>query len=104
LVMTLDGSMRYALLAWGIWYVRLKNSWITSEYDLAVDAEEPRQTLNFVPQRNRRKGFMAVDEASEQIVSFCLGKSKADWSSLTVYALARSGDVYAICPFMPSNA
>jgi len=29
---------------------------------------------------------------------------QSDWSPLTVYAVARNGDTYAICPFMPAHA
>ncbi|KAG2013406.1 hypothetical protein CC2G_010323 [Coprinopsis cinerea AmutBmut pab1-1] len=83
LVMTTDGRLR--------------------EYDISYDAEEPQQTLSFIPQR-KTKAFAAEDEGEREVTSFTLGKGKADWGPLTIYALTKSGDVYAICPYLPQNA
>ena len=47
---------------------------------------------------------MAEDDAERQVASFTLGRGKADWGPLSVYAVMRSGDIYAICPYMPKNA
>ncbi|EPQ59331.1 hypothetical protein GLOTRDRAFT_55221 [Gloeophyllum trabeum ATCC 11539] len=83
LVMTVDGKLR--------------------EYDVSVDPEEPQQVLSFVPE-NRRKSYMAQDESEFEVASFTLGKGRGDWGPLTVYALTKSGDVYAISPYMPINS
>ncbi|KAF8504220.1 hypothetical protein JB92DRAFT_780955 [Gautieria morchelliformis] len=83
LVMTVDGTFR--------------------EYDMSMDPEEPQQTLSFMPERSRASSFRG-DSSSRDVVSFCLGNGKADWGPLTVYALTKSGDIWAMCPFMPSNA
>lgn len=73
------------------------------EYDISVDSEEPRQVLSFFPEKKSRS-FLAQDPAEREVTSFTLGKGRADWGPLTVYALTRSGDIYAICPYMPRNA
>ncbi|EIW61231.1 uncharacterized protein TRAVEDRAFT_56601 [Trametes versicolor FP-101664 SS1] len=83
LVMTVDGKLR--------------------EYDISADADEPQQTLSFVPEK-KRNTFDAEDAAEREVASFTFGKGKADWGPLTVYAAMRSGDVYAISPYMPKNA
>ncbi|KAH7887865.1 hypothetical protein F5I97DRAFT_1863655 [Phlebopus sp. FC_14] len=83
LVMTVDGKLR--------------------EYDISVDSEEPQQVLSFLPEKKSRS-YVAEDPAEREVVSFTLGKGKADWGPLTVYALMRSGDIYSICPYMPQNA
>ncbi|GJJ07282.1 hypothetical protein Clacol_001482 [Clathrus columnatus] len=83
LVMTADGVLR--------------------EYDVSMDPEEPQQVLSFMPQRSHSSSFKG-DSSSREIVSFCLGCGKADWGPLTVYALSKSGDVLAICPYIPHNA
>ncbi|KAI0082558.1 hypothetical protein K474DRAFT_1655355 [Panus rudis PR-1116 ss-1] len=83
LVMTVDGKLR--------------------EYDIAIDTEEPQQTLTFVPEK-KGGAFLAADASEREVVSFTLGKGNADWGPLSVYALMRSGDIYAICPYMPKNA
>ncbi|KAE9410294.1 hypothetical protein BT96DRAFT_961764 [Gymnopus androsaceus JB14] len=83
MVMTIDGKLR--------------------EYDISVDTEEPQQILSFVSER-KAGSFVAEDSSEREVVSFTLGKGRADWGPLTVYAVMRSGDVYSICPYMPQNA
>ncbi|KAJ2924970.1 hypothetical protein H1R20_g12145, partial [Candolleomyces eurysporus] len=83
LVMTTDGKLR--------------------EYDISTDIEEPQQVLSFVPER-KSGAFGAEDESEREVTSFTLGKGRADWGPLTVYALMRSGDIYSICPYLPQNA
>ena len=73
------------------------------EYDISVDAEEPQQVLSFVPER-KSKSYLAEDASEREVASFTLGRGKADWGPLTVYAVMKSGDVYSICPYMPRNA
>lgn len=78
---------------------------MVSEYDISVDAEEPLQVISFVPDRRRSsKTFNAIDSAEREVASFTLGKGMADWGPLTIYALMKNGDVYAVCPYMPKNA
>jgi nucleoporin NUP82 len=73
------------------------------EYDISLDPEEPQQVLSFVPERIGGR-YLAEDTSEREVASFTLGKGRADWGPLTVYALMKSGDVYAICPYMPKNA
>jgi nucleoporin NUP82 len=74
------------------------------EYDVSMDTDEPQQVLSFIPNRKTRGAYTVDDESSQEVVSFTIGKGKADWGPLTIYALMRSGDVWAMSPFMPSNA
>ena len=74
------------------------------EYDVSVDPEEPLQVLTFVPEKKRRMSYLAEDPAEREVASFTIGKGNADWGPLTIYALMKSGDVYALCPYMPQNA
>ncbi|RDB22839.1 Nucleoporin nup82 [Hypsizygus marmoreus] len=83
LVMTVDGKLR--------------------EYDISVDTEEPQQVLTFVPEK-KNKSFIAEDSSEREVASFVLGKGRADWGPLTIYAVMKSGDIYSICPYMPQNA
>lgn len=69
-----------------------------------MDADEPQQTVSFVPERRMSHSFLADDAAEREVASFSLGKGRADWGPLTVYALMKSGDIYAVCPYMPKNA
>ncbi|KAI0092598.1 hypothetical protein BDY19DRAFT_883645 [Irpex rosettiformis] len=83
LVMTVNGKLR--------------------EYDIAVDIEEPQQVLSFVPEKKSRS-YVAEDETEREVASFTLGRGKADWGPLSIYGVMKSGDIYAICPYMPQNA
>ncbi|KAI0952617.1 hypothetical protein AcV7_008361 [Taiwanofungus camphoratus] len=83
MVMTIDGKLR--------------------EYDISIDAEEPQQVLSFVPEK-RKSSFSAGDESEREVASFTLGKGRADWGPLSIYAVMKSGDIYAISPYMPKNA
>ncbi len=65
--------------------------------------DEPVQTVHFLPQKTHRRGFSADDDTM-QMSSFCFGKGISDWGPLTIYGLAKSGDIYAIAPFLPVNA
>jgi nucleoporin NUP82 len=73
------------------------------EYDISIDTEEPQQVLSFVPER-KAKSYLAEDTSEREVASFTLGRGKADWGPLTVYTVMKSGDIYAICPYMPRNA
>jgi nucleoporin NUP82 len=99
LVMTVDGKLRFVQ----IYLYNHILSWHIREYDISADPEEPQQVLSFVPEK-KPKAFMAEDESEREVASFTLGKGRADWGPLTVYAITRSGDIYSICPYMPQNA
>lgn len=68
-----------------------------------MDTEEPQQVLSFVPEK-KSKSFVAEDPSEREVVSFTLGQGQVDWGPLTMYAIMKSGDVYAVCPYMPRNA
>lgn len=74
-----------------------------SEYDISVDTEEPQQVLSFVPEK-KTSSYVAEDPSEREVASFTLGRGKADWGPLTVYAVMKSGDIYSMCPYMPRNA
>lgn len=58
--------------------------------------------LSFVP--DKKSSFALEDESEREVTSFTFGRGKADWGPLTVYAVMKSGDIYAICPYLPQNA
>ena len=71
------------------------------EYDISVDADEPQQVLSFVVERLSRVAYAGE---GREVASFTLGKGRADWGPLTIYALMKEGDIIAMCPYMPQNA
>lgn len=92
-----------------------------SEFDVQRDCDEPQQEVSFlsngVPSRRRgssgktpvkattkrRRGFGVPDEEAQSAVSFSIGQGLGDWGSMTVYGLMANGDVWALCPFLPSR-
>ena len=44
------------------------------------------------------------DEEETEAVSLAFGQGEADWGPLTAYCLMRSGDLYAVCPYLPKTA
>ncbi|KAF8317032.1 uncharacterized protein EI90DRAFT_3134078 [Cantharellus anzutake] len=105
----ISGSSQIAKVDWHPWHdggsslLVLTADGVLREYDVSRDAEEPQQTLSFVPDRVGGK-FSVEDPASLEAVSFCIGKGMADWSPLTVFSLMRNGDVWAMSPFLPATA
>ena len=96
--MTADGKLR------SVWaYTLSLSSPLLREYDISVDTDEPQQLLSFLPER-KSKTFSAEHESAREVVSFALGKGRADWGPLTLYGLTKSGDIYALCPYLPRNA
>lgn len=101
-----------------------------TEYDVARDLAEPQQSVAMLPRRQRlssprvghasRRGIsLGMDDSDEEIdgtqeaVAFTLGidgkgaspgRIQGDWTPLSVYALTKSGDVFAITPFLPRFA
>ncbi|BGP45314.1 hypothetical protein JCM10450v2_001132 [Rhodotorula kratochvilovae] len=80
------------------------------EYTVSDTVEEPAQTLSFSRSRGEHKpagrsfGLSAVDRDASTAVAMCVGEGGGDWGPLTLYALMRSGDIVAMCPFLPKKA
>lgn len=70
---------------------------------MSIDTEEPQQVLRFFSEK-KSTTFMAEDNSEREVTSFTLGKGRADWGPLTLYAITKSGDIYSICPYLPQNA
>ncbi|TPX49647.1 hypothetical protein SeMB42_g02541 [Synchytrium endobioticum] len=92
-------------------------------YDIIKDVNNPKQTIPVLPTApshlstlrpltatNRyglhddddENDYMYYQDASEESVSMCLGHG-IGWGRYTLYVLAKSGEVYSICPVMPSR-
>ncbi|WFD41797.1 hypothetical protein MPSI1_000433 [Malassezia psittaci] len=87
------------------------------EYNVLRDLEEPQQTLECIPNAGRRhSAYFAGDEDAACAVAFEFGdtelveqtanaaQASASWLLFTMFILTRSGDVWALCPFMPKSA
>ncbi|KAL6635854.1 hypothetical protein LY90DRAFT_672382 [Neocallimastix californiae] len=83
-------------------------------FDVSSESKEPEQLYYIGPQYyNEYKAFSSstyipgrsISGNSEEMetVSFTFGSGE-DWEIFTTYVLMKNGDVYAICPFLPSKS
>lgn len=101
---------------------------IVREYDVAHDVDEPRQTIAVLPSTRSAPSKWSADDDDEHFAVSCAfgrdsGESRAlapaandgdsldagvmsapSWLPYTLFVLMRSGDVYAVCPFLPHHA
>lgn len=85
------------------------------EYDVVHDLDEPQQTIACAPGAGRSHAALSADdEDATCAVAMALADATAPgdeacapqsaWLACTVLVLMRSGDVYAVCPFLPKVA
>ncbi|KAG9128345.1 hypothetical protein FRC07_000457 [Ceratobasidium sp. 392] len=104
----ISGSTRIAKVDWHPWgeggasLLVLTSDGQLREYDVAKDPSEPQQTVDLLRPPESKLKFDVSGPA--EAVSFCIGQGAADWSPLTIYTLTSEGEVWAICPFLPTNA
>ncbi|KAJ9124053.1 hypothetical protein QFC22_000846 [Naganishia vaughanmartiniae] len=120
-------SSKVAKIEWHPWgedgksLLILTEDGILREFDVQRDCDEPQQEVSFLsdglPARRRgssgktpvkattkrRRGFGVPDEEAQSAVSFSIGQGSGDWGSMTVYGLMANGDVWALCPVLPSR-
>ncbi|KOS15115.1 nuclear pore complex protein [Malassezia pachydermatis] len=107
----------------------LTDDGLLREYDVAQDVEEPAQTVSVLSQATtpRSKAAWSADDDDEQCaVAMAFGPqglglalpydepadhtdedrdaSWPSWLLFTVFVLTRSGDIVALCPYMPRHA
>jgi nucleoporin NUP82 len=64
----------------------------------------------FVPRKSKKEGKKKEREMSigwvnegEEVIAFCFGEG-GGWSEMTLLALMKSGEIYAICPYLPQQS
>ncbi|OLL25409.1 Nucleoporin nup82 [Neolecta irregularis DAH-3] len=78
-------------------------------YDLALSYNEPEQTIDLFPSRyetrslSNKKGLFIAGEDEIEAASCTFGTGTDDWSPFSVYIVMRNGDIYAVCPVVPSQ-
>ena len=94
-----------------LWELNLDNRWSAEEPSLAVDLRK----LQFAntseddvqPDRiGKNRGF-STDVIGMEVASACFGSKGAEeegaWSAMTLWVAMAEGDVYALCPLLPSK-
>ena len=73
--------------------------------DRVTTLESPDQTfdLNLLSGREHHRTSFTPDPESFEPASCCFGSGDLCWRPLTIYTLMRNGDIYALCPVVPSR-
>ncbi|KAI1314958.1 hypothetical protein EDD11_001442 [Mortierella claussenii] len=69
-------------------------------YDVAVNPDEPEQVFSFSDGAHTSGTYGADTDVA---ASLCFGSKYSPWGQLSVYCLTQWGDIYMICPVMPST-
>lgn len=94
-----------------LWELDQNNRASFNEPDLAVDLKKlgnaSSRSEDFSASKyGTNKGY-SVDEVEMQVAASCFGGQGRDdedgWSSMTLWIAMAQGDVYALCPFLPSQ-
>ena len=93
-----------------LWEFNRENRWSTDSPTLAVDLKKlvtgSSEEQDFTPGRTRNRAF-SLDSVGLEVASACFGGSgssnESAWSATTLWFAMRGGDVYALCPLLPSK-
>ena len=93
-----------------LWEFNRDNRWSTDSPTLAIDLKKlvtgSSEEQDFAPGRTRNRAF-SLDSVGLEIASACFGGSgssdESAWSATTLWFAMRGGDVYALCPLLPSK-
>lgn len=101
---TVDGCIR-------LWEFNRDNKWSSDSPSLAIDLKKlvmgSSEEENFAPDRIGKSRRFSVDNVGLEVASACFGGSGASnesgWSAMTMWIAMKGGDVYALCPLLPSK-
>ena len=94
-----------------LWELERNNRWSFDSPSLAIDLRKlsvaSSQEDDTTPHRiGRNRGF-STDDIGMDIVSACFGGTgsggESSWSAMTLWIAMGEGDVYALCPLLPSK-
>lgn len=94
-----------------LWEIDRKNHWSFDKPTLAIDLKKLADGMScdedFTPSGfGQSKGFSA-DYYYMEVASACFGGHGYDeedaWASMTLWVAMRAGDVYALCPLLPTK-
>ena len=94
-----------------IWELNCDNRWTFDTPSLGIDLKKlalgTSQEDDFAPYRiGRNRGFSS-ETVGMEVVSACFGgtgsSEESAWSSMTLWVAMRDGDLYALCPLIPSK-
>ncbi len=94
-----------------IWEIDRTNQWSFERPALAIDLRKLADGVScdqdFQPSKfGTNRGF-SVDDIDMEVAASCFGGRAGDnedaWSSMTLWTAMKNGDIYALCPLIPSR-
>lgn len=93
-----------------LWEFNRDNRWSTNSPTLAIDLKKlvtgSSEEEDFAPGRIRNRAF-SLDSVGLEVASACFGgcgsSDESAWSATTLWFAMKGGDVYALCPLLPSK-
>ncbi|EHY61030.1 Nucleoporin NUP82 [Exophiala dermatitidis] len=94
-----------------VWELDRANKWSFERPSLAIDLRKLADGVScdqdFEPSGfGKARGF-SVDEVDMEVSAACFGGRGRDdedaWASMTLWVAMRNGDIYALCPLLPSK-
>ena len=93
-----------------LWEFSRDNRWSTDSPTLAIDLKKlvtgSSEEQDFAPGRTRNRAF-SLDSVGLEVASACFGGSgssdESAWSATTLWVAMKGGDVFALCPLLPSK-
>lgn len=94
-----------------VWELNRDNRWSFDSPELAIDLKKlavaASQEEDTAPQRSSRNRGFSTDSVGMEVVSACFGgsgsSSESAWAGMTLWIAMQDGDVYALCPILPST-
>ncbi|RKP08508.1 hypothetical protein THASP1DRAFT_29684 [Thamnocephalis sphaerospora] len=82
-------------------------------YDLGGNLAEPEQLIDLrarlgldrrLQKSAATRSTFSAELDGADVATFAFGRSENGWSSLAAYVLMRNGDLYSVCPILPSRS
>lgn len=94
-----------------VWELDRDNRWSFDSPSLAIDLKKlilgTSEEDDFSPERIGRNKRFSTDTIGMEVVSACFGGTGSDtesaWSAMTLWIAMQDGDVYAMCPLLPTK-
>ena len=94
-----------------LWEFNTENRWSADSPALAVDLKKlavaASEEDDVVPNRSGRNKVFTSDAAGMDVASTCFGGAgygdESPWSAMTLWIAMQGGDIYALCPLLPSR-
>ncbi|KAL9125427.1 MAG: hypothetical protein Q9217_005373 [Psora testacea] len=94
-----------------LWEFNVNNRWSADSPALAIDLKKlvvaTSEDDDVGPKRSGRNKVFTADAAGMEVASACFGGAghgdESPWSAMTLWVAMNGGDIYALCPLLPSK-